>query len=201
MRQTSISQGVTGSSNPTNGRVTPIRGHGVTGASIHVQHPYWPSKSSTPQRARAQIWFAYAWPGRWRIVALVPIIGFVAALFYTLAGLERGSNLWPFSSDLLCTTRPRLSRDRPHRSRVRSVSNKAPQCQRRWSIPRPLRSRGPHPPTSIRPLCITQAFAAGRVRLGRADYLLTRKRGRCFPGTARSVRPRRTCQVLHVTPE
>jgi hypothetical protein len=52
--------------------------------------------SCVPLYFVAQIWFAYAWPGRWRIAAVVPIIGFVAALYYTLAGLERGSNLWPF---------------------------------------------------------------------------------------------------------
>jgi hypothetical protein len=52
--------------------------------------------SCVPLYFVAQIWFACAWPGRWRIAALVPIIGFVAALYYTLAGLEHGSNLWPF---------------------------------------------------------------------------------------------------------
>ncbi len=52
--------------------------------------------SCVPLYFVAQIWFAYAWPGRWRIAAVVPIIGFAAALYYTLAGLEHGSNLWPF---------------------------------------------------------------------------------------------------------
>lgn len=42
-----------------------------------------------------QIWFGYAWTGRWRIAALVALIGFVPALYYSLAGLEHGSNLWP----------------------------------------------------------------------------------------------------------
>jgi hypothetical protein len=42
-----------------------------------------------------QIWFAYAWSGRWRIAALVPAIVLIPVLIYALAGLAQGSNLWP----------------------------------------------------------------------------------------------------------
>jgi hypothetical protein len=40
-----------------------------------------------------QIWFGYAWSGRWRIAALAPSIIFVPVLIYALAG--QGANLWP----------------------------------------------------------------------------------------------------------
>jgi hypothetical protein len=42
-----------------------------------------------------QIWFGYAWSGRWRTAVLVPWIVFVPVLIYALAGLARGANLWP----------------------------------------------------------------------------------------------------------
>lgn len=42
-----------------------------------------------------QTWLGCAWSGRWRLAALLPMIGFVPALYYTLAGLAHGSNLWP----------------------------------------------------------------------------------------------------------
>jgi hypothetical protein len=42
-----------------------------------------------------QIWFGYAWPGRWRIAALVPLIVFVPPLLYSLFAFSQGSNLWP----------------------------------------------------------------------------------------------------------
>jgi hypothetical protein len=42
-----------------------------------------------------QIWFGYAWSGRWRIAALAPSIVFVPVLIYAFAGLAQGANLWP----------------------------------------------------------------------------------------------------------
>jgi hypothetical protein len=42
-----------------------------------------------------QVWFVRAWPGRWRIAALVPLLGFLATLVYSLVALTYGSNLWP----------------------------------------------------------------------------------------------------------
>jgi len=42
-----------------------------------------------------QIWFGYAWSGRWRVAALVPLVPLAPILIYTLAGLFHGSNLWP----------------------------------------------------------------------------------------------------------
>jgi hypothetical protein len=42
-----------------------------------------------------QIWFGYAWSGRWRIAALAPSIVFGPVLIYALAGLAQGANLWP----------------------------------------------------------------------------------------------------------
>jgi hypothetical protein len=42
-----------------------------------------------------QIWFSYAWSGRWRIAVLAPWIVFVPVLIYALAGLAQGANLWP----------------------------------------------------------------------------------------------------------
>ena len=50
---------------------------------------------SVPLYFILQIWFGCAWAGRWRTAALVPLIGFVAALMYSLLGLLHGSNLWP----------------------------------------------------------------------------------------------------------
>ncbi len=53
-----------------------------------------------------QIWFGLAWRGRWRWVALAPLLGFIPALIYGLLGLVHGSNLWPiviiFFSPLGC---------------------------------------------------------------------------------------------------
>jgi hypothetical protein len=42
-----------------------------------------------------QIWFGYAWPGRWRVAVLVPLFVFVPALLYSLFAFSQGSNLWP----------------------------------------------------------------------------------------------------------
>jgi hypothetical protein len=44
-----------------------------------------------------QTWFGCAWAGRWRMAALVPLIGFVPALIIALLQLSRGSNLWPLT--------------------------------------------------------------------------------------------------------
>jgi hypothetical protein len=44
-----------------------------------------------------QIWFAGAWSGRWRIAALVPLIGFLPILVYSLVVLAHSSNLWPLA--------------------------------------------------------------------------------------------------------
>jgi hypothetical protein len=49
----------------------------------------------TPLYFILQIWFAWAFNGRWRVAALVPLIGFVPALIISLDALSRGSNLWP----------------------------------------------------------------------------------------------------------
>jgi hypothetical protein len=42
-----------------------------------------------------QIWFGFAWPGRWRIAVLVPLFVFVPALLYSVFAFSKGSNLWP----------------------------------------------------------------------------------------------------------
>jgi hypothetical protein len=42
-----------------------------------------------------QMWFGYAWSGRWRIAALAPSIVFIPLLIYALAGLAHGVKLWP----------------------------------------------------------------------------------------------------------
>jgi hypothetical protein len=42
-----------------------------------------------------QIWFGYAWRGRWRIAALIPLFVFVPALLYSVFAFSKGSNLWP----------------------------------------------------------------------------------------------------------
>ena len=44
-----------------------------------------------------QTWFGCAWAGRWRMAALVPLIGFVPALIIALLQLSHGSNLWPLT--------------------------------------------------------------------------------------------------------
>jgi hypothetical protein len=44
-----------------------------------------------------QIWFAWAWAGRWRLAALVPLLGFVATLVISAIELSRDSNLWPLT--------------------------------------------------------------------------------------------------------
>jgi hypothetical protein len=49
----------------------------------------------TPLYLILQIWFGLALTGRWRIAALVPLIGFVPALIISLHALSQGSNLWP----------------------------------------------------------------------------------------------------------
>lgn len=55
----------------------------------------WAINACVPLYFVLQIWFGYAWSGRWRIAALVPLILFVPVLIYTLLGLLHGSNLWP----------------------------------------------------------------------------------------------------------
>ncbi|MGB6537793.1 MAG: hypothetical protein WBF58_17725 [Xanthobacteraceae bacterium] len=42
-----------------------------------------------------QIWLGYAWAGRWRIAALVPLIGFILLLVGAAVEYSRGANLWP----------------------------------------------------------------------------------------------------------
>jgi hypothetical protein len=49
----------------------------------------------TPLYFILQIWVPWAFRGRWRIAALVPLIGFVPALIISLDALSRNSNLWP----------------------------------------------------------------------------------------------------------
>jgi len=49
----------------------------------------------TPLYLILQIWFGLALTGRWRMAALVPLIGFVPAVIVSLDALSRGSNLWP----------------------------------------------------------------------------------------------------------
>jgi hypothetical protein len=44
-----------------------------------------------------QIWFASVLRGRWRLAALVPLIGFVPALIVAFVALARDSNLWPIT--------------------------------------------------------------------------------------------------------
>jgi hypothetical protein len=44
-----------------------------------------------------QTWLGCAWAGRWRMAALVPLIGFVPALIIALFQLSHGSNLWPLT--------------------------------------------------------------------------------------------------------
>ena len=47
-----------------------------------------------------QIWFAWAWAGRWRLAALVPLIGFLPTVIISAIELSRGSNLWPLTTIL-----------------------------------------------------------------------------------------------------
>jgi hypothetical protein len=49
----------------------------------------------TPLYLILQIWFGLALTGRWRMAALVPLIGFVPAVIISLDALSRKSNLWP----------------------------------------------------------------------------------------------------------
>lgn len=42
-----------------------------------------------------QIWFGYAWAGRWRIAAFVPLIGLILLLVGGVVEYSKGSNLWP----------------------------------------------------------------------------------------------------------
>ncbi len=51
--------------------------------------------SFTPLYFILQVWFPWAFHGRWRVAALVPLIGFVPALIISLQALSRNSNLWP----------------------------------------------------------------------------------------------------------
>jgi hypothetical protein len=44
-----------------------------------------------------QIWLGYTWTGRWRVAALLPLIGFVPALIFALVALSHDSNLWPLT--------------------------------------------------------------------------------------------------------
>ncbi len=53
--------------------------------------------ASVPTYLVLQIWFAWAWSGRWRIAALVPLIGLLPILVHALVGLAYGSNLWPLA--------------------------------------------------------------------------------------------------------
>jgi hypothetical protein len=66
-----------------------------------------------------QAWFGYAWAGRWRSAALVPLIALVPALIYSLVALSRGSNLWPLVVIFFCAPRVHLSSDPRHRARHR----------------------------------------------------------------------------------
>jgi hypothetical protein len=49
----------------------------------------------TPLYFILQMWFPLAFRGRWRVAALVPLIGFVPALIICLDALSHNSNLWP----------------------------------------------------------------------------------------------------------
>ncbi len=44
-----------------------------------------------------QVWFASAWQGRWRWVALVPVLGLLPAMAVAFAVLSHGGNQWPFA--------------------------------------------------------------------------------------------------------
>jgi hypothetical protein len=57
--------------------------------------------SSTPLYLALQVWFGYAWSGRWRIAALVPLIVMGPVLIITVMGAVGGSNLWPLPLILL----------------------------------------------------------------------------------------------------
>jgi hypothetical protein len=59
-------------------------------------------EGSVPLYIVLQIWFGYAWSGRWRIAALAPAIVFIPVLIYALAGLAHGANLWPLPLIALC---------------------------------------------------------------------------------------------------
>jgi hypothetical protein len=49
----------------------------------------------TPFYVILQTWFGLAFTGRWRLAALVPLLGFIPALIISLDALSRNSNLWP----------------------------------------------------------------------------------------------------------
>lgn len=53
--------------------------------------------SLTPLYLILQIWLGLAWRGRWRWVALAPLLGFLPALMVALIDLAHGSNLWPIT--------------------------------------------------------------------------------------------------------
>lgn len=42
-----------------------------------------------------QGWVAYAWSGRWRTAALLPLLVMAPAVLHALFALASGSNLWP----------------------------------------------------------------------------------------------------------
>ena len=45
-----------------------------------------------------QIWFAYAWAGRWRIAALVPLIGVVLSMMFFVVVQSKIPDAPPFES-------------------------------------------------------------------------------------------------------
>ncbi len=49
----------------------------------------------TPLYLIMQVWFASAWEGRWRWVALVPVLGLLAAMVFAFIALSQGGNQWP----------------------------------------------------------------------------------------------------------
>jgi hypothetical protein len=49
----------------------------------------------TPLYFILQIWSGLGLTGRWRVAALVPLIGFVPLLIISLYALSQNSNLWP----------------------------------------------------------------------------------------------------------
>jgi hypothetical protein len=51
--------------------------------------------ATVPAYLALQFWLAYAWAGRWRMAALVPLIFVLPALAFSLYATVRGSNLAP----------------------------------------------------------------------------------------------------------
>jgi hypothetical protein len=48
-----------------------------------------------------QAWAVFVWTGGWRKAALLPLIGIVPAMLWSLHALSHGSNLWPITVILL----------------------------------------------------------------------------------------------------